>query len=118
MWAYRACLLVCLVGGCASGGTPAISGDDGGPAHDAAVVVHVDAPNTSHVDAFVNPHDAPVVVDAFVPDAFVPPDAPPGALFCTTDTECGAGACCFNFGQPPGFCVAGASVFGVCLPSG
>lgn len=107
---------MCLMAGCASGGSPA-TGGDAAQVHDAAVVTHIDAPNTSHVDAFVNPHDTAVVVDA-PPDAFIRPDAPPGSLFCSTDSECGAGNCCLDFGSPPGFCVAGTSVFGACIPSG
>ena len=39
-------------------------------------------------------------------------------LFCNADTDCvNAGECCFDLGSPPGFCVSGSDVFGVCVPS-
>jgi hypothetical protein len=77
--------------------------------------------------------DAP----AGTPDAFVQPPAdanlPPDAMgsgtgggsgtdgaICNGDNDCdtGAGYCCFDLGQPPGFCVPGTEpIPGVCLPN-
>jgi hypothetical protein len=57
------------------------------------------------------------------PDAAPIPDAPVGGggdagLFCNSSTECtNAGECCFILLQPPGFCVPGTDIGGVCLPA-
>lgn len=81
-------------------------GDDDGHLTADATAGFVDAPisplvdaNRSFPDASV-PKDAPIVT---TPDASTPIDAPPvstpdaggGGLFCTTNSNCGAGTCCF-----------------------
>jgi hypothetical protein len=104
--------MVAFVVGCAQGGLPDMAGSDASPQQrqDAHVVPGTDAPIPS-IDAPVTSIDAPVTpIDAAV-------DAAPG-LFCNSDTDCtAAGTCCFDLGMPPGFCVSGTDVLGVCVPS-
>lgn len=116
----RALLLVLLplaIVGCAQG-MGGNSGDD-------------DDDDTPRVDARINTPDAAVSIDARIVDAPMTPidapvslpDAPAGAdgggLFCNSTAECSGtpGTCCFFLVQPPGFCVPGAEIAGVCLPS-
>ena len=88
--------------------------------------------NGGQTDAAVQPHhddaahgvaDAPPVkMDAgVVPDAFVPPDAPPDAassLFCTDNSQCtNTGECCITRGGPQGCCGPGTIFLGECIPS-
>jgi hypothetical protein len=76
------------------------------PHHDDAAHVSIDAP-AGKMDA------------AVVPDAYVPPDAPPdaaSALFCTDNSQCtNAGECCLSLGGT-GLCGPGTIVLGTCLP--
>ncbi len=115
MWRSRACLfggvgVIAVIAACASGG--AATGDD--VTHDAPLGQHDSrVPSDARATADAPRTDASVMVDAFVP-----PDAPPGAFICSLDSDCSSGECCFDFRTPPGFCVAGVSVFGVCVPSG
>jgi hypothetical protein len=106
--------------GCANAGTPATGAGGGGG--DPQAVDAGDTPRDSHINP---PHDAPQSSPQDAPasppiDApqSSPIDAPPGALFCNADGDCGTGNCCFDLGSPPGFCVAGESLLGVCIPSG
>jgi hypothetical protein len=113
MWLRAFVVGVCVsAASCASGGAATTSDDDS--PHDAATQqhdAHVSTIDAAHHDAMVSTPDAP-------PDAFVRPDAPPGALICGSDGDCTASQCCFDFGTPPGFCVDGADFLGVCVPNG
>jgi hypothetical protein len=104
-------LLACALGACATG-TSGGGGGNGGDPVDAAAT-HYDAQNvTSDAQA--------VHADAAVPDAYVPPDAPPAdsGLFCTDNSQCtNAGECCLTLGGPSGFCAPGTVVLGACVPN-
>ncbi len=98
-----------LVLACAKGGSS--GGDD--------MMEPMDAPMSTQKDASVPMTDGPPVkMDAPVmtPDATVQPDAPPGSLFCSNNSQCTtAGECCFAInGQ--GFCVPGTVILGQCFP--
>jgi|SRR5579862_4051988 len=109
--------------GCAQG-----TSDDPGTGHPDA---HVGT-GTGSADARQGFPDAPFSSqpDAFVQqpaDANIPtPDANSGGsgsgtdgAICNGDSDCnvGLGYCCFDLGQPPGFCTLGDESLGVCLPS-
>jgi hypothetical protein len=115
-WALVCAGFVCagaFVLACATGGASGGGGDDVQDPQDAAVT---DPPKDSNVSTMV---DAPMVkMDApmATPDAAVQPDAPPGSLLCTTNTDCTtAGQCCFAIGGQ-GFCVPGTVILGACFP--
>jgi hypothetical protein len=96
---------------CATGGSRGGGGDD--------VVEINDAPITTQKDANVSTmSDGPKMDSSIViPDAAAPqPDAPPGSLLCTSNSQCTtAGECCFAInGQ--GFCVPGTILLGQCFP--
>jgi hypothetical protein len=80
----------------------------------------IDAPVSTQQDANVSMMtDAPGPKDSNMPtpDAAAPqPDAPPGSLFCSSNSMCTtAGQCCFAInGQ--GFCVPGTILLGQCFP--
>jgi hypothetical protein len=100
--------------GCATGGSS--TGDDDDDTIDAPTGGTIDAPMSPMIDAAVPRPDAfvPPAIDAAVPP--MPVDAAVGP-FCSMDSECAAGECCFFFGMPPGFCTPGMSVPGLgCVP--
>ena len=91
---------------CATGGSQTPSDASGKPV-DAGV--HLDGHNVVPPgDASSPPHDAHLL------DAFVPQDAPDQSDgFCTDNTDCGTGTCCFV-----AICVAGTGVgTTLCFPS-
>ena len=97
-------VLVVLIAACAMGGSTREQTDANGN-HDSSTP-H-DAPMTGG-DAKVF-HDAPVSHL----DAFVPQDAPMGGGFCTDNTNCITGECCFI-----AVCVPGTGVgTTLCFPS-
>jgi hypothetical protein len=105
----RSIVIALLFSACASAGT------SGGDKQDAAVTQHEDA-------HFVSP-DGPKGIDARLPDAFVPKDAPADAFgvgdggLCTDNSQCiVAGECCVTLGGPSGFCAPGSVVGGQCFP--
>ena len=102
----RSVLLALVLIGCAN----ASALDDAQKKDDAPInVPHADA---SHTTDGPPPIDAPMN-DANPPaDAALPPDANTGA-FCTDNTTCGAGTCCYFFVCTPGL-AAGKNL---CFPS-
>lgn len=66
---------------------------------------------------------APPHADAWTPPpidaAMSTPTADAGGIFCTDDSECGTGECCFHLGPPPGpaWCAHGTTIPGIgCFP--
>lgn len=112
---FSICLLAVVFSACAFGSEDVDNpGDDGDDAPDPDARGNDDPP----IDA--RPPDASVPIDAPIPiDASLPVDGPPGGdLFCSSTADCAGqpGTCCFTLGQPPGFCVAGTEIGGICLP--
>ena len=113
-WALvcTALVAVCIfVFACAKGGSNVVD----------AMEQPIDAPSSTQQDANVSMMtDAPAPkMDGSTPmaDATAPqPDAPPGSLFCSMNSQCTtAGECCFAInGQ--GFCVPGTILLGQCFP--
>jgi hypothetical protein len=79
-------VLYVLAIACATGGS---SQNDAGPVDSAPHVYH-DAHALNGDAPIQPPHDAPPPP----PDAFVPQDAPQGG-FCSDNTMCGSGTCCW-----------------------
>jgi hypothetical protein len=81
-----ALVYACVVVACATGGRSG-GGDDVGDTKDAAV---------TRLDANTMTPDAPKMKldGGVVQDAFVPPDAPPNSIFCSSNSQCTtAGEC-------------------------
>ena len=117
MWRVVAVAVAVGALGCANAGTPSQGGGgqdvDARPTpHDAHMSEPIDAPHGTTIDAPHGTIDAPhgTAIDA-------PAAGADGGILCNDDSTCGTGNCCFDLGSPPGFCVPGESVLGVCVPS-
>ncbi len=102
-------VLACATGGASGGG----GGDDVPDPHDASVNTPKDANTSMMADAPTVKMDGSIVTQDAAPPQ---PDAPPGSLLCSMNSQCTtAGECCFAInGQ--GFCVPGTVIIGQCFP--